>query len=80
MATEDEAGPGDRRAVISYLHLRRSIGAMGIALPLVLAALRWASRNGLEPTIRDYYHAERGYEDLSSRFRSLGAELTPVED
>ena len=31
-------------------------------------------------TIRDFYHAERGYEDLSSRFRSLGASLSPVEE
>jgi UDP-N-acetylglucosamine 1-carboxyvinyltransferase len=31
-------------------------------------------------TIRDFYHAERGYEDLSSRLQSLGAELTAVDD
>ncbi len=30
-------------------------------------------------TIRDFYHAERGYEDLSSRLRSLGADLSPVD-
>ncbi|HEX2184647.1 MAG TPA: UDP-N-acetylglucosamine 1-carboxyvinyltransferase [Chloroflexota bacterium] len=29
--------------------------------------------------IADFHHAERGYEDLTGRFRSLGAELTAVD-
>ena len=29
--------------------------------------------------IADFHHAERGYEDLTGRFRALGGELCPQE-
>jgi UDP-N-acetylglucosamine 1-carboxyvinyltransferase len=46
----------------------------GIAL--VIAGLAASGQT----TIHNFAHAERGYEDVASRFRSLGAELTAVDD
>lgn len=43
--------------VISYLTLRRAVGVLGIALPIVLAVgdLVFGNDQGLQPTISDYY-------------------------
>lgn len=43
--------------VLSYMALRRSIGAVGILLPFVLLFGQWWGVGGdLQPTISDYYH------------------------
>ena len=63
-------GPaGLRGAEVRALDLRSGIA-------LVIAGLV----AGGSTTIGDFYHAERGYEDLASRLRSLGVELTPAAD
>ena len=43
--------------VISYLTLRKAVGVLGIALPIVLAVgdLTFGNGRGLQPTISDYY-------------------------
>ncbi|SDX84574.1 hypothetical protein SAMN05661080_01437 [Modestobacter sp. DSM 44400] len=51
---------GERRAglVLSYLALRRSVGVIGLALPLTLAVGGLVvDGSGLHPTISDYYYS-----------------------
>jgi hypothetical protein len=52
-----------RNMVISYLSLRKAIGILGIALPIVMAAGYWiAGGEGIRSSISSYYHT--GMRDL----------------
>jgi hypothetical protein len=42
--------------VRAYYRIRRTVGWLGLALPVVLVAGGWASQGGVEPSISDYYH------------------------
>ncbi len=51
------AADGPRDDVLrAYYRIRRMVGWLGLALPLVLIAGGWASQGGVEPSISDYYH------------------------
>src|SRR3954465_1447801 len=60
--------PGERDAsatdglVVSYMTLRKAIGVLGVALPVVLVAggLILFGGHGLQPTISDYYGTPMG--------------------
>ena len=45
----------DTRELVSYLTLRRIVGILGVALPVLLAVWSLAHRIGLLPSISDYY-------------------------
>jgi hypothetical protein len=52
-----QTSENDQSLVISYLLLRKLIGALGVALPLVVAIGAWAvSGLGIQASISDYYH------------------------
>lgn len=47
--------------VISYLSLRKAIGLIGIALPVVLVVGKWIIQGpGIESSISSYYHTDMG--------------------
>lgn len=55
-STGGRAGAADS-LLVSYLALRKGIGAIGIALPFVLAfGKRLAGDPGIEPSVSDYYY------------------------
>jgi hypothetical protein len=55
-AVNHQAEPGNS-LVISYLALRRLIGMLGMAMPLVLASGAWILQNAaIQGSISDYYH------------------------
>jgi hypothetical protein len=46
---------GDRSLLISYMTLRRLVGALGMALPVVVLGWGYVLCRCVEPTISDYY-------------------------
>lgn len=53
--------PGDQNLVFSYLELRKAVGIIGVALPVVLALGKLVLQGpGLEPTISSYYYTDLG--------------------
>jgi hypothetical protein len=52
----------DQRLVISYLFLRRCVGILGMALPVVLATGTFvlSTCNIVQPSISDYYYTKMG--------------------
>jgi hypothetical protein len=50
-----------RELVLSYLELRKAVGIIGVALPLVLPIGKWVIQSpGLEPSISCYYYTDMG--------------------
>lgn len=48
--------PSPQDFVMSYHRVRRALGVLGLALPLVMMAGAWATRVGLQPSMSDFYH------------------------
>lgn len=54
---QHDANPARDSLVISYLNLRKAVGLIGIALPMVLVlGMTVLEGFGIEPSISDYYH------------------------
>lgn len=51
---------GSNTLVLSYLAVRRSLGLLGLALPLSLLAWAGLSGKGVQPSISDFYHTPMG--------------------
>lgn len=56
--TSNKAKEKHRDIVLSYLALRRSLGVLGLALPIMLILGALALRRPVEPTISDFYYTE----------------------
>ncbi len=56
--TSNKAREKRRDIVLSYLAVRRSLGVLGLALPIMLLLGAWALRRPAEPTISDFYYTE----------------------
>lgn len=52
---ENDEGP---RIFVSYLTMRRTVGVLGVALPILLVSIHWillGVGTGIEDSISDYY-------------------------